>query len=188
MSAEARREQILDATLTIVDAEGFYAATPNRVAAAAGITRPLLYHQFGDLSGLFVELIEREAAQAAAQFAEAVAQSRKSYDTHRFVGVFAGVISAVDAHPATWRLFLFPPEGAPPELHQRLVKAQGVVRAFLEDSLRRHFPALPDPEYLARIIQAAGRELLQLRLSDPASATTERLLALMASLRAFAQR
>ena len=35
MTAEGRREQILDVTHAIVDAEGFHAATPNRIAEAA---------------------------------------------------------------------------------------------------------------------------------------------------------
>lgn len=184
MSAEARREQILDITHAIVDAEGFYAATPNRIAEAAGITRPVLYQQFGELSRLFVELVDREAERAAAQFAETIAQHRKPAGADPFGNVFEGILLVVDACPATWRLFLLPPEGAPPELHERLAKAQGVVRHFLEQELRRAFPGIPDPEYTARIIQAAGRELLQLRLTDPSQATHERLLALVASIRA----
>jgi AcrR family transcriptional regulator len=71
MSAERRREQMLDVAHAIVDAEGFHAATPNRIAAAAGVDRSLIYQKFGDLAGLFVELIDREAARAGAQFAEA---------------------------------------------------------------------------------------------------------------------
>ncbi|MFE3258221.1 hypothetical protein [Nocardia sp. NPDC059229] len=38
--------------------------------------------------------------------------------------------------------------------------------------------------YSARIVHEAGRELLQLRLSDPEDATIERLVALVRHLRA----
>lgn len=182
MSAEDRREQILDITHAIVDAEGFHAATPNRIAEAAGITRPVLYQQFGDLPGLFVALVDREAGRAGAQFAEATSRSHDAADADPFVSAFDGVLGAVDAHPATWRLFLCPPQGAPPALHERLAQSQEVVRQFLEEQLLRSFPELPDPDYTARVLHAAGRELLQLRLIDPEGATSQRLRSLVRQL------
>ncbi|WP_156686578.1 TetR/AcrR family transcriptional regulator [Mycobacterium sp. Marseille-P9652] len=173
MTAAARREQILDVTHAIVDAEGFHAATPNRIAEAAGVDRSLIYQKFGDLAGLFVELIDREAARAGAQFAEAISGVDAVDDS--LVVAFDGVLAAVDAHPATWRLFLFPPQGAPPQLYARLAQSQAVVLDFFVRELLRHNPALHEPEYTARILHAAGRELLQLRLSDPENASAERL-------------
>lgn len=180
MTAEARRRQILDVTHAIVDAEGFHAATPNRIAREAGINRSLLYQQFGDPTRLFVALIDREAARAGAQFAEAIAA--EPGEESDLVGRFDSVVRAADAFPATWRLFLFPPQGAPPQLHERLAQAQEVVRTYLTGELLRIYPDLPDPDYTARMLQAAARELLQLRLSDPAAATRERLHALVRSL------
>ncbi|BBY33885.1 TetR/AcrR family transcriptional regulator [Mycolicibacter minnesotensis] len=183
LTAEARRRQILDVTHAIVDAEGFHAATPNRIASEAGINRSLIYQQFGDPAGLFVALIDREVARAGAQFAEVIAAGADSAGGDGdLVDRFDSVVQAADAHPATWRLFLFPPQGAPPELHQRLGQAQEIVRAYLAGELLRSYPDLPDPDYTARVLQAAARELLQLRLSDPAAATRERLHALARSL------
>lgn len=186
MRAEDRREQILDVTHEIVDAEGFHAATPNRIAEAAGITRPVLYQHFGDLGGLFVALIDREAARAAAQFVEAISMPDEDADPDPFFRAFDGALRAVDTHPATWRLFLLPPEGAPPELHQRVDASQQAVRLFLTQELLQMFPDLPDPDYTARIIHATGRELLCLRLSDPYDATTERLRSVVRHLRTLA--
>lgn len=175
MTAEGRREQILDVTHSIVDAEGFHAATPNRIAEAAGINRSLIYQLFGDPAGLFVALIDREAARAGAQFAEAVSGLDAVADDQSLVVAFDGVLAAVDAHPATWRLFLFPPQGAPPELYARLAQSQAVVLEFFVTELLRVNPHVHDPEYTARILHAAGRELLQLHLSEPQTATVERL-------------
>ena len=178
MTAEARREQILDVTHAIVDAEGFHAATPNRIAEAAGINRSLIYQKFGDLAGLFVELIDREAGRAGAQFAEAVSGVNSGSDQPAewsLVHAFDGVLAAVDAHPATWRLFLFPPQGAPPELYARLAQSEAVVIDFFIAELLRTQPRLHDPEYTARILHAAGRELVRLHLSDPQTATVDRL-------------
>lgn len=182
MTAEARRSQILDVTHAIVDAEGFHAATPNRIARAAGINRSLLYQQFGDPAGLFVALIDREVARAGAQFAEVIAETADSGEDGDLVDRFDSVVKAADACPATWRLFLFPPQGAPPELHERLAQAQEVVHGYLMGELLRSYPDLSDPDYTARVLQAAARELLRLRLSDPDAATHQRLHALARSL------
>jgi AcrR family transcriptional regulator len=182
MSAERRREQMLDVTHAIVDAEGFHAATPNRIAEAAGVDRSLIYQKFGDLAGLFVELIDREAARAGAQFADATSGLDAVAEDQSLVVAFDGVLAAVDAHPATWRLFLFPPQGAPPELYARLAQSQAVVIEFFIRELLRHNPQLHEPEYTARVLHAAGRELLQLHLSDPQTATQERLRAFVRQL------
>ena len=180
MTAEDRRTQILDVAHMIITAEGFHAATPNRIADAAGVNRSLLYQQFGDPAGLFVALIDREAARAAVQFNEAVAEGEGGdSDALR---TFDGILRAVDAHPDTWRLFLFPPQGAPPELYERLAQAQAAVREYFVRQLLHANPNLEDPEYTAYVLHAAGRELLQLRLRDPDSATHERLRALVRRL------
>jgi AcrR family transcriptional regulator len=178
MTAASRREQILDVTHAIVDGESFHAATLGRIATEAGITRTVLYQQFGDLPGLFVALVDREAERAGAQFASAVAASGEpSEDDGTFSDAFAGVLHAVDAYPATWRLFLFPPQGAPPELHERLAHAEAVARQYIADVLLEINPRLSDPEYTARILHVAGRELLRLRLTEPEAASHGRLLA-----------
>lgn len=186
MTAEGRREQILDVAHAIVDTEGFHAATPNRIAAEAGINRSLIYQQFGDPAGLFIALIDREAGRAGEQFFAAISGlGEPCAQNQTLVRAFDGVLAAIEAHTATWRLFLIPPQGAPPQLHTRLAQSQDVVRAFLKAELLRINPQLPDPEYTARILYAAGRELLQLRLSDPENATRERLLTFLQSLRAI---
>src|SRR5580692_10989179 len=100
MTAEDRREQILDITHAIVDAEGFHAATLNRIASEAGVTRTVLYQQFGDLAGLFIALVDREAARAGAQFAAAIAAAASEEPNEEdgaFGQAFAGVLRAADA-------------------------------------------------------------------------------------------
>ena len=177
MPSAERREQILDIAHAIVAAEGFHAATLNRIAAEAGVSRTVIYQQVGDLAALFVALVDRELDRAAEQFAAAVATNGGS--AKNFVDVFSALLVAVDSAPETWRLFLFPPEGAPQALYERLAEAENAVRGFFVAGLRAVDPHLPDLEYSARILSAVGRELLQLRLADPEHATHERLLALV---------
>ncbi|HLS75843.1 MAG TPA: hypothetical protein VK083_03490 [Nocardia sp.] len=56
------------------------------------------------------------------------------------------------------------------------------MREFFIQQLLRINPGVDDPDYTARVLQAAGRELLQLRLTEPESATHERLRALVRRL------
>jgi AcrR family transcriptional regulator len=177
MTAESRHVQILDIAHAIVDTEGFHAATLNRIASEARVTRTVIYQQFGDLAGVFIALIEREGARARSQFAEAIAASEPNDEDGAFGRTFASVLRAADANPATWRLFLFPPEGAPPELHERLAVAEANVRRYLATVLVDINPDIPDPEYTAHVLHAAGRELIRLRLTNPEAATHERILA-----------
>ena len=69
MQAGERREQLLDATKTIVAERGFHAVSIEAVAREAGITRPIVYGHFTDLPGLLEALVERETARALTQLA-----------------------------------------------------------------------------------------------------------------------
>jgi AcrR family transcriptional regulator len=67
MTADERREQILDVTKAVVGTDGFHAVTMERVAREAGITRPIVYGHFTDLPGLLNALVERESRRALLQ-------------------------------------------------------------------------------------------------------------------------
>ncbi len=52
MTAEQRREQLLDVTKAIAVERGFHEISIEAVAKEAGISRPIVYGHFGDLAGL----------------------------------------------------------------------------------------------------------------------------------------
>lgn len=181
MSVDRRREQILDAVRAVVDAEGFHAVTLERIAAACGITRTLIYQLFGNLADLLLAMVDREFARAAAGFL-AAGQRAPAPGQSRFAAGVAGVLDAVDAAPATWRMLLMPGEGGPPELHARLAEARALTRAHMNEALQAADPALaslanPDRELAIALLHVMSEELVRLRLQDPATYTVERLLA-----------
>ncbi|MFI0449246.1 TetR/AcrR family transcriptional regulator [Actinomadura sp. 6N118] len=181
MSAERRRDQILDATRAIVDAEGFAAVTIGRVAEAAGITRTLVYHQFQGLSGLLTALVDREAERAMAGLIKVITQ-RPSGDRDPFTAALAGLIEAASADPATWRMFLMPSEGGPPELYERIEQGRAVGRARIIELVKgaddgNAVPTGPDPELTIHLLHMVGDELLRLHLRDPDTYPAERVLA-----------
>ncbi len=72
MPAEERREQLLDAALRTAVDQGFGAVTMDRIARAAGVTRPVVYGLFPDRGALLSALLERETKRARAALAPAL--------------------------------------------------------------------------------------------------------------------
>ncbi|WP_205718463.1 TetR/AcrR family transcriptional regulator [Actinomadura sp. WMMA1423] len=172
LSGPERRAQILDVTRRIVVEQGYHAVTFERVAAECGVTRAVLYQQFDTLPGLLVALIDREVEHAFRGFRQAVTRPVPPGEDP-FTAGLAGVLEAVDAAPATWRMFMLPAEGGPPELHQRLAEARAVTRSHLHKITGHQ----DDPDLSIRVLHALADELVRLRLTEPDDHPVERLLA-----------
>lgn len=180
MSALARRDQILDAVCQVVDLEGFHAVTIERVAQDCGITRTLIYQQFGTLTGMLEAMVDREFQRGSVGLIKAM-QERPADKREQFVHTLAGIFKAISEAPATWRMFLIPSEGGPPELYRHLNQAVDFTHEFLRNSLedmRGEGANLSqaDPELTVRVMYALGDELIKLYLNDPENYPVERLL------------
>lgn len=57
LPAEQRRRQLLDVACVEFAARGFHATSMDDIAAAAGVTKPVLYQHFPSKRALFVELL-----------------------------------------------------------------------------------------------------------------------------------
>jgi AcrR family transcriptional regulator len=184
MQAGERREQLLDATKTIVAQRGFHAVSIEAVAREAGITRPIVYGHFHDLNGLLEALVERETARALGQLVILQAEDLAAGDPRAaLLANLRSYLEAVRSDPATWRLVLMPPEGAPAILHDRIAGGRAAV---LEQLTRALGPGLhpgresPDPELLARSLSAISDEGARLLLTDPQRYPVERIVSFAA--------
>src|SRR6476659_7747573 len=72
MPPEQRREQLIDAALSVILEQGYGGVSIEAIARAAGVTRPVIYDHFPNLGTLLRALIEREESCALAQLAEVV--------------------------------------------------------------------------------------------------------------------
>jgi AcrR family transcriptional regulator len=178
MSAEQRREQLLDVTKEIVGERGFHAVSIEAVARAAGITRPVVYGHFGDLPGLLEAMVEREGERALAQLSRIlpVALDGAGGPREELLAALRGYLEAVAADPVTWRLVLMPTEGALVALRERIAEGRDAVVAALAEVVRAG-PESPDPELTARTLSAVADEAARLHLTNPASFPIERLIA-----------
>jgi AcrR family transcriptional regulator len=180
MTADARREHLLDAAKELVADAGFHAVSIEAVARRAGITRPIVYRHFADLASLLDALVERETLRALTELREVLPR-----DVTDLVAAFEGYLSAVRDDPVTWRLVLVPPEGAPALLRERIAAGRAAVVAQLAAAVGPRAGS-PDPELTARALSAMADEAARLLLADPARYPPERLIAharwLLASL------
>jgi AcrR family transcriptional regulator len=181
MTAEARREQLLDVAKAIVVDRGFHAVSIEAVAREAGISRPIVYGHFQDLDGVLEALIAREGRRALAQLGEVLPTALAVRDPReRLVAALAGYLEAVRADPQTWQLVLMPQEGAPRALHERIAHGRAAVVDQLAAALGPGSGAAesPDPELTARLLTALADEAARLQLTDPERYPAERIIAL----------
>jgi AcrR family transcriptional regulator len=171
MSADARREHLLDAAKALVAARGFHGVSIEAVAREAGITRPIVYRHFDDLSALLDALVERETLRALMQLREVLPA-----DVSDLIAGFEGYLCAVRSDPVTWRLVLVPPEGAPALLRERIAAGRAAVVEQLAAAVGPRAGS-PDPELTAHALSAMADEAARLMLADPERYSPERLVA-----------
>jgi AcrR family transcriptional regulator len=181
MAGAQRREQLLDVTADLITQDGFAAVSIQAVARRAGITRPIIYEHFGDLTGLLEAVIEREMARALSQVRATRLPALATGDPiELMLGSLRSYLTAVERNPTTWRLVLLPPEGAPELLRTSILQGRRTVLDSMIDAVD---PGLkpgsggPDPELTARLLSAMADEYARLVLADPRHYAPERLLA-----------
>ena len=133
MRSAERREQLLDVTLDLVVERGFHAVTIEAVAQGAGVTRPIVYKQFTDLSGLVEALIDREEDRAISQLARAIPDIPGDRDPDDLlVEGLQLYLEAVSGGAEDWQLILLPPEGVPAIFAERTNRTRRNVLKQLE--------------------------------------------------------
>ena len=63
MSGSERREQIVSIARSAFAAKGYEATSIEEIAAAAGISKPVVYEHFGGKEGLYAVVVDREMRQ-----------------------------------------------------------------------------------------------------------------------------
>ncbi len=181
MTAQERREQLLDVTTQIVADRGFHAVSIESVARGAGISRPIVYEHFGDLPGLLTAVVEREMTRALSQISEAALTDLSGGAARELMlESLAAYLHAVHDHPTTWRLVLMPPEGAPEVLRKSIESGRAAVLDQLAKAVQPALvddPKSPDAELTARVLSAISDEYARLVLTDPKRFPPDRLLA-----------
>jgi AcrR family transcriptional regulator len=179
MRAAERREQLLDVTLDLIAEHGFQAVTIDAVAREAGITRPVVYGLFDDLSGLLHALVDREEDRALDQLARAIPRIPDDDPDALLLDGLRTFFEAVLEAPKTWRLIVLPVEGKPQVLRERVERDRNAVLRQLERLVEwgvdaRGGPEGLDAELFARILVTVAEDGARLLLTDPENFTIDR--------------
>jgi AcrR family transcriptional regulator len=185
---EQRREQLLDVLTKIVLDEGFGAVSIDRVARDADIARTVVYSQFGNLEGMLNALMDRASTRAVGQVSAVIPELPVSRDPDELlVDAIRSFTTLVRDHPRLWRLVLFPVEGAPPVVRERIAQGRAAVFALLEPLVEwgvqaRGGPADMDTELLARGMLTMGEDAARIVVADPENFTPDRIADFTATL------
>ena len=185
---EQRREQLIDAALSVILTHGYEGVSVEAVARAAGVTRPVVYDHFANLADLLHTLIGREERCSLEQLAQVVPEDAAGRDS---VEVLAGgvrrFLQAVSERPKTWRLILFPPDGTPTlvraHVEQNRARILERIERLVERSIERgELPRDLDVELTARAVRDLGEEAGRMVLTDPERYTPDRYASFVDSM------
>jgi AcrR family transcriptional regulator len=182
-----RRPLILDAALRLLVTEGAATVSMDAIAAAAGVTKPVVYSCFESKSELWRALIEREEQRMLAHVAQALPERPNLEDPEAGLRVgFAAFLSAVAAEPDSWRLIYVAERGTEPEIRRRVARGreiqfQALRRLSIAQYATRDIPdAERKGELLARTIVATGEMAARMVLDDGERWPPEELAAMLA--------
>jgi len=188
MSADERREQLLDVLTAIVLDDGYGAASIDGIARQAGIARTVVYAHFGNLEGMQRALIERTEHRALQTIRQIVPDTPVSEDPDAVLAeALHALLVRVRDDPSTWRLALLPADGAPAELRAAIGRAKGAVAKLLEPVIAwgieaRGGPTGLDPELMTRMIITLAEDCMRLVVEDPERFSPDRIGGFAATL------
>jgi AcrR family transcriptional regulator len=171
-----RREQLIDAALSMILERGYGGVSIEAIARAAGVTRPVVYDHFPNLPLLLHALVKREERYSLEQLDQVVppvpGADGKTDPAEILSDAVRRFLDAVMERPATWRLILLPLEGTPSLVreHVEINRARIVERieVFVRWAIERgQLPADLDVELAARAIRDLGEEAGRTVLTDP---------------------
>ncbi len=135
------RSRILDVALRLFASRGYDAVGVQEIAEASAVTKPTLYHYFGNKLGLFREVCERHEALLLADLRQAADyQGDVPLTLNRIVGASFGFAAR---HPDYARLRLAswfaPPESEAGQLVAGLVNTQlGLLESLFVQAAQDH--------------------------------------------------
>ena len=178
---EQRREQLLDAAMTVLDGCQLHELSMEAVADAAGVGKPVLYTAFRTRGELVAALLRREHHLGIDQVRAAMPDDLTVLGP---TGAYAATISAflrvVLENPTRWRLILTMPDSAPREYRDALRASRSSILARAEELAKAGIALIPamaplDPVLLGHTMLSFAEMLGRLAVNDPDTYPRERL-------------
>lgn len=119
LSPERRREQLLDATLTLAAGGDLGALSVEDIARRAGVSVGLLYHYFPNKQALVTATVQR----AAEAFLDDLRAAATGEPLERLTRGLAAYLDHVEAQPIGWRAILLATSGELKEIGDEVEEA-----------------------------------------------------------------
>src|ERR671930_505015 len=110
-----RRALIVEAAGRLFGERGYDATRLDEIAAAAGVTKPILYRHFDSKRDLYLSLLDRHRADLSKFVAEMPAEGTANQRLRAVLDVW---LDYVEAHAYSWKM-LFRDTGGGPEVAAR---------------------------------------------------------------------
>lgn len=131
LPADQRREQLLEVALHLFAVRGFAATTMDDIAAAAGVTKPLLYQHFNNKRALYLELVDSVARDMLVAIGEAT--STADGPRQQVEAGFAAYFELVVEHQSAFKLLFGSDVPDDPELSRALRRVEDTVAEAIDD-------------------------------------------------------
>jgi AcrR family transcriptional regulator len=144
---EDRRATLLRSAAEVFADRGYHRAQMDEIASMAGVSKPVLYGDFGSKDELYLACVERAAERFGRALEEAVATSRTPAE-RTWLGITA-LLDAAEAERAGWALLVRAADAGSDQV-------AGEVSALRREAARRMAALLTDA---ARELGVAGSAL-----------------------------
>jgi AcrR family transcriptional regulator len=131
LGPERRRPLVLDAALRLFVKHGYRGTSMDAIAAAAGVTKPVVYECYASKEELFRALLEREERRLLEAVAAALPKEATVEDVEALLvsGLTALLTAAAEA-PDSWRV-VFDAEHGEPAIARRVRRSRTAIVAQL---------------------------------------------------------
>src|SRR5829696_9013790 len=138
LSRDDRMEQTLEAAHGLFAERGYAAVTMDEIAAAIGVTKPLLYNYFGNKERLYLACLERAGEAMFATVGKAVSQADSPADALRR-GLHA-FFAFVDEDRDAWRVLFDETLPAGGEIAERVAEYRERLLALVAQTNLARLP------------------------------------------------
>ena len=138
LSRDDRMEQTLNVAHGLFAERGYAAVTMDEIAAAVGVTKPLLYNYFGNKERLYIACMDRAGDALIATIGEAVDRTESPGDA-----LSAGVrafFAFLDSDRAAWAVLFDETLPRSGEVAERVAERRGELAELVSGSLLTQLP------------------------------------------------
>jgi AcrR family transcriptional regulator len=191
LPVDERREQLLDAALTVLVRDGYDQVSVEAIAKEAGVTRPVVYGAYDGLEPLLHALLDRTRERALAQAMELLHRAGSPTDVDGWIlNAVDLLVDQVQADPEVWRPVLGLTAGAPAVVRDRIAETRELIREYLaaviDTGIQLRGGPFVDAEILSHLVLVMAEEFGRLVLEDPPRYDKERLVSALRGLLAAA--